>query len=98
MPRRVECPGGWFKAHLAAQSLDTAEDIPPAQLGPVPGAEDKPIAGRICDVTHQAFAQFGTEWNDACLAALPVQPHQQIVEVNVPDSQGEGFADTAAGV
>ena len=82
VPGRVERPGWWFKAHHAAELLDAAEDISPAQLGPVPRCEHQPITRRICDVTHQPLAQFGTEGNDSGFAALPVQPHQQIVEVN----------------
>jgi hypothetical protein len=82
VPGRVKRAGWWFKAYLAAELLRVAEDISPGQLGSVPGDEDKPMAGRICNVTHQPLSEFGTERNDARLAALPVQPHQQIVKVN----------------
>lgn len=94
VPGRVERPGWWFKAYLAAKLLDVAEDVSPAQLGAIPRHEDKPIAGRICDVAHQPLAQFGTEWDDSRLAALSVQPHKQVVKVNSIGGQGEDFADT----
>src|SRR6185437_16626664 len=61
MPGSVKCPGGRFKAHLAAEMLDAAKDIPPAQLGPFPRDEDKPIPGCISDVANQTLAEFGTE-------------------------------------
>src|ERR1700723_222964 len=82
VPGRVQRPDGRFKADLAAELLNAAEDISPAQPGPVACCEDKPIAGGISDVAHQALAKFGTEGNDACLVSLPVQPYQQVVEVN----------------
>lgn len=88
MPGRVKCPGGRFKAHLAAESLDAAKDISAAQLRPVPCDEHKPIAGRICDVTHKTLAQFGAKGNDSCFAALAVQSHKQIVEVNGVSAKG----------
>lgn len=51
VPGRVQCPGWRFKAHVTAELLDAANDIPPAQLGPVPCREDQPIGVRIGDVT-----------------------------------------------
>ena len=98
VPGRVERAGWWFEAHLAAESLDAAKDISPAQLGAIPCYEDKPIAGRVRYVAHQALAQFGTEGNDSRLAALPVQPHQQIVEVDGIGAQGKHLTDACSHV
>lgn len=96
MPGSMERAGWWFKAHLAAELLDAAKDISAAHLGPVPRCEHKPIAGRICDVTHKTLAEFGAEGNDSCLAALPVQLHQQIVEVNGVTTQRKHFTDACS--
>lgn len=93
MPGRMERPGWWFKPHLAAELLDIAKDVSPAQLGPIPCCEHKPIAGRVSDVAQQPLAEFGTEWNDPSLAALPVQPHQQVIEVNDVRTQRKHFTD-----
>lgn len=94
VPGRVKRAGWWLESYLAAKLLHATEDVSPAQRGPFPRSEDKPIAGGICNVTHQAFAEFGTEGDNARLVPLPVQAYQQVVEVNGVSTQRQHFADT----
>jgi hypothetical protein len=52
----------------------------------------------IRDVAEQGSSQFKRKGDNPLFPTLPVQREQQIIEVNVPHVNAEGFADSASGI
>jgi len=80
-----------------AQRLEIAEQIPGAELAPVPRRKD-PIKLVLRDIPVQRLPQLDADRNQPLLVALPEHPQEEIIEIHIGAPQAEQFAYAEAGV